>query len=127
MKIISNKKNKKKVIPKVKAKRYSESSRELNEIIDDNQETIRLEIERLKNLADIDENSSSEGETVEGESSKDQLGSVRSLTWDNQGDLNSPLKDTSDLLDLSLRFEYHQIIKTRYLQFFAEKDLSQSV
>ena len=78
LRITSIQKTKRKLVPKVKAKKYSESSRELNEIIDDNQETIRLEIERLKSLADIDENSSSEGETGEGESSKDQFGSVRS-------------------------------------------------
>ena len=108
LKITNIQKNKKKVIPKVKVKRYSESSRELNDIIEDNQETLKQEIERLKSLADIDENSSSEGESGEGESSKDQLGSARSLAWDNQGDLNSPLKDTSDLLDSSLRFEEDQ-------------------
>ena len=28
-----------------------------------------------------------------------------SLAWDNHGDLRSPLKDTSDLLDTSFRFE----------------------
>ena len=48
----------KKLVSKVKAKRYLENSRELNKVIEDNQETIRLEIERLKSFADIDENSS---------------------------------------------------------------------
>ena len=47
----------KKLVSKVKAKRYLENSRELNKVIEDNQETIRLEIERLKSFADIDENS----------------------------------------------------------------------
>ena len=30
---------------------------------------------------------------------------MESLAWDNQGDLNLPLKDTSDLLDFSFRSE----------------------
>ena len=78
-----------------------ESSRELNKVIEDNPEIIKLDIERLKSLADIDENPSSEGDSGEVESSRNQLGSVESLAWDNQGDLNLPLKDTSDLLDFS--------------------------
>ena len=32
------------------------------------------------------------------------FGSGSSLVWDNQGDLQSPLKDTSDLLDHTFRF-----------------------
>ena len=43
LKVTSIQKNKKRVIPKVKAKRYSESSRELNDIIEDNQETLNQE------------------------------------------------------------------------------------
>ena len=82
-----------------------ESSRELNKVIEDNPEIIKLDIERLKSLADIDENPSSEADSGEVESSRNQLGSVGSLAWDNQGDLNSPLKDTSDLLDFSFRSE----------------------
>ena len=82
-----------------------ESSRELNKVIEDNPEIIKLDIERLKSLADIDENPSSEGDSGEVESSRNQLGSVESLAWDNQGDLNLPLKDTSDLLDFSFRSE----------------------
>ena len=95
----------KKKIPKVKVEKYLKSSRDLNEVIVKNQETLSLEIERLQSLPDIDESSSSEGESGGVESSENQVGSVRSLAWDNQGDLNSPLKDTSDLLDLSFRFE----------------------
>ena len=68
-------------------------------------EIIKLDIERLKSLADIDENPSSEADSGEVESSRNQLGSVGSLAWDNQGDLNLPLKDTSDLLDFSFRSE----------------------
>ena len=82
-----------------------ESSRELNKVIEDNPEIIKLDIERLKSLADIDETPSSEGDSGEVESSRNQLGSVESLAWDNQGDLNLPLKDTSDLLDFSFRSE----------------------
>ena len=82
-----------------------ESSRELNKVIEDNPEIIKLDIERLKSLADIDENPSSEADSGEVESSRNQLGSVESLAWDNQGDLNLPLKDTSDLLDFSFRSE----------------------
>ena len=95
----------KKKIPKVKVEKYLKSSRDLNEVIVKNQETLSLEIERLQSLPDIDESSSSEGESGGVESSENQVGSVRSLAWDNQGDLTSPLKDTSDLLDLSFRFE----------------------
>ena len=82
-----------------------ESSRELNKVIEDNPEIIKLDIERLKSLADIDENPSSEADSGEVESSRNQLGSVGSLAWDNQGDLNLPLKNTSDLLDFSFRSE----------------------
>ena len=104
LKITSIKKNKK-MVSKVQAKSYLESSRELNKVIEDNPEIIKLDIERLKSLADIDENPSSEGDSGEVESSRNQLGSVESLAWDNQGDLNLPLKDTSDLLDFSFRSE----------------------
>ena len=104
LKITSIKKNKK-MVSKVQAKNYLESSRELNKVIEDNPEIIKLDIERLKSLADIDENPSSEGDSGEVESSRNQLGSVESLAWDNQGDLNLPLKDTSDLLDFSFRSE----------------------
>ena len=106
LKITSIKKNKK-LVSKVQAKSYLESSRELNQVIEDNQEIIKLDIERLKALADIDKDSSSEGDSGdrEVESSRNQLGSVGSLAWDSQGDLNSPLKDTSDLLDFSFRSE----------------------
>ena len=104
LKITSIKKNKK-MVSKVQAKNYLESSRELNKVIEDNPEIIKLDIERLKSLADIDENPSSEADSGEVESSRNQLGSVESLAWDNQGDLNLPLKDTSDLLDFSFRSE----------------------
>ena len=104
LKITSIKKNKK-LVSKVQAKSYLESSRELNQVIEDNQEILKRDIERLKSLADIDENPSSEADSGEVESSRNQLGSVESLAWDNQGDLNLPLKDTSDLLDFSFRSE----------------------
>ena len=104
LKITSIKKNKK-MVSKVQAKNYLASSRELNKVIEDNPEIIKLDIERLKSLADIDENPSSEADSGEVESSRNQLGSVESLAWDNQGDLNFPLKDTSDLLDFSFRSE----------------------
>ena len=63
LKITSIKKNKK-MVSKVQAKNYLESSRELNKVIEDNPEIIKLDIERLKSLADIDENPSSEGESA---------------------------------------------------------------
>ena len=52
LKITSIKKNKK-LVSKVQAKSYLESSRELNQVIEDNQEILKRDIERLKSLADI--------------------------------------------------------------------------
>ena len=99
-------KSKKKLVP-VKRNKYSKKSRELHDVIEENHESLRKEIERLKSLADIDKESSSEEELVELES-QSRLDSDRSLVWDNQGDLASPLKDTGDLLDTSFRFEEDQ-------------------
>ena len=96
-------KSKKKLLPRVKRKNYIKKSSELHDAIEKNQGSLEKEIERLKSLADIDEKTSSEEESEELES-RSRLDSDRSLVWDNQGDLASPLKDTSDLLDTSFTF-----------------------
>ena len=92
-------KNKKRLFPR-KIEKHKKNSQKLHEVIEENQEALNKEIERLKSLAqaDIDEESES-SETGEFESPRSQIGSEKSLTWDNEGDLSSPLKDTSDLLD----------------------------
>ena len=100
-------KSKKKLLPVEKKKNHLKKSRELHDEIEENHESLRKEIERLKSLADIDEESSSEEELAELES-RSRLDSDRSLVWDSQGDLASPLKDTSDILDTSFRFEEDQ-------------------
>ena len=95
----------KKLLPREKEK-HLEESRDLNKVVDENQEILWEEIGKLRNIAGTEEDSSSEEESVELRSSEEsEQGSSRSLAWDNQGDLRSPLKDTSDLLDTSFRFE----------------------
>ena len=73
-------KSKKKLLPRVKRKKYSKKSHELHNAIEKNQDSLEIEIERLK------------------------LDSDRSLVWDNQWNLSSPLKDTSYLLNTFFRF-----------------------
>ena len=95
----------KKLLPREKEK-HLEKSRDLYKVVDENQETLWEEIEKLRNIAGTEEDSSSEEESAEPKSSEEsEQGSSGSLAWDNQGDLRSPLKDTSDLLDTSFRFE----------------------
>ena len=80
----------------------------MHNAIEKNQDNLEIEIERLKYLDDIVEKTiSSEEESVELES-RSRLDSDRSLVWDNQWDLSSPLKDTSDPLDTSFRFAEDQ-------------------
>ena len=93
------------LLPREKEKQV-EKSLDLNKVVEENQESLWKEIEKLKSIAKADEECSSEDESVELESSGgSKQGSSRSLVWDNEGDLRSPLKDTSDLLDTSFRFE----------------------
>ena len=99
-------KSKKKLLP-VEKKKVLEKSRELHDEIEENHESLSIEIQRLKSLADIEEKTSSEEGSIELES-QSGLDSDRSLLWDSQGDLASPLKDTSDILDTSFRFEEDQ-------------------
>ena len=88
-------------------------SLQLQDQISENQEIIQQEIERLSSLLSTFEgnprsSSSSSSESVfdtpVSSPSASQLGSSASLAWDNQVDLESPLKDTSDLLDTTFGF-----------------------
>ena len=51
-----------------------------------------------------DEKLEEESSRLEESPSKSKFVSESSLVWDGQGDLQSPLKDTSDLIDTSLQF-----------------------
>ena len=93
----------KKLLPRERKKLFKRSL-DLNKAVEENQEDIWKGIEKFKDIAKTGEDSSTEDEISEGS----KQGSSSSLAWDNQGDLRSPLKDTSDLLDTSFRYEGDQ-------------------
>ena len=100
--------------------RLKKRSENLTDLIRQEEDLLREEIQELYQLFSIYEDSQEE-ETLQTsslisstaavappESSKsDKLGSSESLSWDTQVDIHSPLKDTSDLLDTS--FSYSDI------------------
>ena len=55
-----------------------------------------------------DEKLEEESSRLEESPSKSKFVSESSLVWDGQGDLQSPLKDMSDLLDTSFQFSCNQ-------------------
>ena len=74
-------------LPREKEK-HVERSLDLNKVVEENQESLWKEIEKLKSIAKADEECSSEDESAELESSEgSKQGSSRSLVWDNEGDL----------------------------------------
>ena len=102
----------KKIDTQAKGKRRARSL-QLQDQISENQEIIQEEIERLSSLLSTFEqrsrsssssSSNSVFDTPVSSPSASQLGSGASLAWDNQVDLESPLKDTSDLLDTTFGF-----------------------
>ena len=101
------KKKKKSSITKAKEERRARLDI-LQSEIQENQVIIEEEISKLSSLQDCPESSDSSSstevsdtvfESPESSPKASQKGSDVSLVWDNQVDLESPLKDTSDLLD----------------------------
>ena len=96
--------------------RVRERSVNLQKVIDENNEALEKEIrELLSEQSSSEEHSDTEDteksdvdESARVESPKEQFVSESSLVWDEQGDLQSPLKDTSDLLDTSFQFSANQ-------------------
>ena len=76
-------------------------SRRLQEQIDRNQANLQFDIERLTAST---EDSSSESSPSVSSPSRQLVDSAASLAWDEQGDIRSPLKDTSDILDSTFNF-----------------------
>ena len=87
---------------KKKSKRYLKlKSRRLQKQIDRNQLDLQLDIERLTaSREELTSQSSSSVSTP----SRQLAESTGSLAWDEQGDIRSPLKDTSDILDSTFHF-----------------------
>ena len=101
------KKKKKSSITKAKEERRARLDI-LQKEIQENQVIIEEGISNLSSFQDCSESSDSLSssevsdavfESPESSPKASQLGSEVSLLWDNQVDLESPLKDTSDLLD----------------------------
>ena len=95
-----------------KKKRNSTSKRELKsksrylqKVIEENQVTLQRDIERLSSIPQNIEEDSTSNQSIQPVSSPSQTSSIVSLDWDEEGDLLSPLKDTSDILDTSFKFE----------------------
>ena len=80
-------------------------SRYLQKVIEENQVTLQRDIERLSSIPQNIEEDSTSNQSIQPVSSPSQTSSIVSLDWDEEGDLLSPLKDTSDLLDTSFKFE----------------------
>ena len=107
------------VLNKVEEKaRLRDRSIELLEDIERNNETLDKKIEELRSEVNAEQSSSEESvvasddesdieESSNLESPK-KFASESSLVWDGQGDLQSPLKDTSDILDTSFTFTANQ-------------------
>ena len=77
-------------------------SRRLQEEVDKNQAALQTEIERLS--APTEDSSSDSSPSVLSPSCQ-LVDSAASLAWDEQGDIRSPLKDTSDILDNIFLFQ----------------------
>ena len=96
--------------------RVRDRSVELQREFDEKKKALDKEIRDLLSIAITEQSSSDENiesednEKLEEESSeveespRSKFVSESSLVWDGQGDLRSPLKDTSDLLDTSFQF-----------------------
>ena len=82
----------------------TKKSLELQKVIEENKESLDKEIEELCSI--IPEQTSSDDSEDEFESPKSQFVSENSLAWDQLADIDSPLKDTSDILDLDTTFQY---------------------
>ena len=98
--------------------RLRERSSELHEDIERSSETLNKQIEELCSKVNVDESSSEESVVASDDESDTEdsrklespqkFVSESSLVWDGQGDLQSPLKDTSDILDTSFTFTANQ-------------------
>ena len=101
--------------------RLRERSVNLTRYFEEKNETLNKEIRDLLAIRTFEQSSSEESiesedkEESDEESSrlkesptKSKFVSESSLVWDGQGDLQSPLKDTSDLLDTSFQFSANQ-------------------
>ena len=106
------KKKRKSLITKSKLERRARLDT-LQREIEENQVIIQEGIANLSSLQEEQENSDSSSssevsdavfESPESSPKTSQLGSGASLLWDGQADLESPLKDTSDILDTSFDF-----------------------
>ena len=88
---------------KVKKSRLRKKSYELQQIIEQNKESLDKDINKACSVFDVN--------TAESEESSDEadesvfVSQENDLDWDDQGDVRSPLKDTSDLLDTTFNFE----------------------
>ena len=94
----------------------TKKSFELQKIIEENKESLDKEIERLCSIYPEQPSSdesvlekSQESDTEEEfESPRSRFVSENSLVWDQHGDLESPLKDTSDILDTTFQYSDNQ-------------------
>ena len=111
-------------ISKAKEKEVKKSI-ELQLKIDKNQKEIQREIKRLCSIQLSESGSSSSTTSLETvfESpllspvpGTSQAGSGTSLFWDSQEDIQSPLKDTSDLLDRTFGFSVSKFSTTCIVQ-----------
>ena len=109
---VIKKKIRKSSIAKAREERRARLVR-LQREIQANQEIIKEGISKLSSLQDCPDNSDSSSSTNTSDTVSDtpvssprasRLGSGVSLTWDSQVDLQSPLKDTSDILDITFGY-----------------------
>ena len=98
--------------------RLKRRSRKLSEIIREEEDLVRQDLQKLYQLSTQEDKEPEEtlqtsslislaaisDPVPTGSATKPVSGSNESLTWDNQADLSSPLKDTSDILDSSFIF-----------------------
>ena len=88
---------------KVKKSQLRKKSYELQQIIEHNRESLDKDIRKACSVFDINTTDSEESSEEADESVF--VSEEKELDWDDQGDVRSPLKDTSDLLDTTFNFE----------------------
>ena len=88
---------------KVKRLQLRKKSYELQKTIEENKESLDKDIKKACSVFDVDSTDSEESNKESDESVF--VSEERDLDWDDQVDVRSPLKDTSDILDTTFNLE----------------------
>ena len=89
---------------KVKKLQLRKKSYELQQIIEQNKESLEENIKKACSVFDVNTTDSEESSCEESDKSV-FVSEEKDLDWDDQVDVQSPFKDTSEILDTTFNFE----------------------